>query len=58
MERAMWDDEECREHQVGARAVASIWALVAVILLATAAWGVLGTFVYSAVLTGSTAGAM
>ena len=54
----MWDDEECREHQVGARAVASIWALVAVILLAAAAWGVLGTFVYSAVLTGSTAGAM
>jgi len=41
----MWDDEECRERQVGARALASSWALAAVILLVAAAWGVLGTVV-------------
>ena len=41
----MWDDEECRERQVGARALASGWALVAVILLAAAVWSVLGRVV-------------
>lgn len=45
MERVMWDDEECRERQVGTRTLASSWALVAVILLAAAVWSVLGRVV-------------
>lgn len=35
----MWDDEDCRERQVGARTLASSWALLAAILLAAALWG-------------------
>ena len=41
----MWDDEECRERQIGARALASSWVLFAVTLLAAAAWWGLGTIV-------------
>jgi hypothetical protein len=41
----MWDEKECQERQIGVRALASSWGLIAVILLAAAAWWGLGTVV-------------
>jgi len=54
----MWDDDECRERQIGARTLASSWILIAVTLLAAAAWWGLGMVVQinDSVLPGATAG--